>query len=376
MKILFFVSSMNTGGAERVAASLANAWVQRGDQVCLVPTHLGSESSFYELDERVQFEPLVHAMSWFPPFLTPLRKLRAIRKVHQRFSPDVVVSFLTNVNVNVLMALRGISTPVIVCERTNPVVSKSADKRLQSLRTRLYPRATRVVVQTKETANAFSAAEPNLGELAVIPNPIPTTLQRMPLNQLVEQTENCKLVAMGRLVAAKQFDQLIQAFGLLAEAYPEWTLHIYGEGPELENLQKKADLVGFKERIFFPGRTDTPWQVLAAAQLFVLTSAYEGFPNVLLEAMALGLPCVSVDCPSGPREISNNGLDASLVLLNNEQALVAALEELMSDPHLRGALGQRAALSVRQRYGMNTVLEQWDHIFRQAELVNFKQEQA
>lgn len=367
---------MNTGGAERVAASLANAWVQRGDQVRLVTTHLGSDSSFYELDERVQFEPLVHTMSWFPPLLTPIRKLRAIRKVHQHFEPDVVVSFLTNVNVNVLIALRGVATPIIVCERTNPTVSQSADKRLQSLRTKLYPRATRVAVQTVEAAQAFSAAEPKLGELAVIPNPIPTALTVMPLNQVVEQVENCKLIAMGRLVPAKQFDQLIRAFGLLAEAYPEWTLHIYGEGPELAHLQKRAELVGFKDRIFFPGRTDTPWQILSEAQLFVLTSAYEGFPNVLLEAMTLGVPCVSFDCPSGPREISNHGRDASLVPLNNEQALISALEELMSDQRLRGVLGQRAASSVRQRYSMEAVLEQWDLVFRQAGLINFKQEQA
>lgn len=372
MRILFFVSSMNTGGAERVAASLANAWVQRGDEVCLVTTHLGSERSFYELAQEVRFAPLAHSMPWFPPFLTPLRKLRAIRKVHQEFAPDVVVSFLTNVNVNVLMALRGVATPLIVCERTNPMVSQSADKRLQSLRTKLYPRATRVVLQTQEAAQAFSAAEPNLGELAVVPNPIPAVLEALPLNQVVEKAEGCKLVAMGRLVPAKQFDHLIQAFGFLAEKHLDWTLHIYGEGPELAYLQKRAELVGCKDRVFFPGRTETPWEVLSEAQLFALTSAYEGFPNVLLEAMTLGVACVSYDCPSGPREMSDNGRDASLVALNNEKDLVAALDELMSEPLLRGVLGQRAAASVRERYGMEAVLSQWDQVFRQAGLVNFK----
>ncbi|WP_269900473.1 glycosyltransferase family 4 protein [Paenalcaligenes faecalis] len=376
MKILFFVSSMNAGGAERVAASLANAWVQQGDEVCLVPTHLGTESSFYHLDERVQFQPLKDSLSWFPPFLTPVRKLRSIRQLHDRFEPDVVVSFLTNVNVNVLMALRGVSTPVIVCERTNPVVSRSADKRLQSLRTKLYPKATRVVVQTQDAAHAFAAAEPNLGDLAVIPNPIPPVLASLPLAAEVEKKTNCKLVAMGRLVPAKQFDQLIQVFGLLAEEFPEWTLHIHGEGPERENLQRRAELVGCKDKVFFPGRTEEPWRVLAEAQLFVLTSAYEGFPNVLLEAMTLGLPCVTVDCPSGPKEISNNGRDASLVLPDNEQALRRALSELMIDPRLRGVLGQRAAASVRERYGMAAILDHWDLVFRQAGLVNIKQEKT
>lgn len=364
---------MNAGGAERVAASLANAWVQRGDEVCLVTTHLASEHSFYALDERVRFESLAEYMPWFPPLLTPMRKWRAIRRAHDHFQPDVVVSFLTNVNVNVLMGLRGVSTPVIVCERTNPVVSQSADSRLRALRSQLYPKATRVVLQTAEAAQAFAQAEPQLGELAVIPNPIPAGLVALPLASQVEKTKGCQLVAMGRLVPAKQFDQLINAFASLADEFPEWTLHIYGEGPERENLERRAELVGLKDRVFLSGRTEEPWQVLVQAQLFALTSAYEGFPNVLLEAMTLGLPCVTVDCPSGPKELSNQGRDATLVMMNNEQVLRHALQELMADPRLRGVLGQRAAASVRERYGIETVLEHWDQVFRQAGLVNLHQ---
>ena len=374
MRILFFVSSMNAGGAERVAASLANAWVARGDEVCLVLTHLDSERSFYHLDERVKLVPLAQHMPWFPPFLKPMRKLRAIRKIYQQFAPDVIVSFLTNVNVNVLMALRHMTIPIIVCERTNPVVSQSADKRLQALRTKLYPYATRVVVQTLDAAQAFSKAEPALGELAVIPNPIPAELMLMPLAVNIEKNTQCKLVAMGRLVPAKQFNQLIHAFGLLSETYPEWTLHIYGEGPEREALERQAELVGCKDRIFLAGRTEDPWSVLLEAQLFALTSAYEGFPNVLLEAMALGLPCVTVDCPSGPKEMTSEGRDASLILMNNEQVLARALGELMVDPRLRGVLGLRAAQSVRSRYAMESILERWDLVFRQAGLVQLKQE--
>lgn len=375
MKILFFVSSMNAGGAERVAASLANAWTQRGDEVCLVPTHLGSSSSFYALDEAVRFQPLAAHMPWFPPFLTPLRKLRAIRRIYDDFAPDIVVSFLTNVNVNVLMALRQVKTPVLVCERTNPVVSQSAGHKLQKLRTTLYPKASRVVVQTADAATAFSAVAPHLSQLAVIPNPIPPQLADMPLNTVVGKTSNCRLIAMGRLVPAKQFDQLIRVFAQLASKFPQWSLHIYGEGPERENLQHQIEKLGCSSQVSLKGRTDEPWQVLSEAQLFVLTSAYEGFPNVLLEAMTLGLPCVTVDCPSGPKEISNEGRDAVLVPMHQDLVLHNALELLMKDASLRATFGHRAALSVRARYGMGAVLKQWDQLFEQTDFLSLKQEQ-
>lgn len=366
MKILFFVGSMNAGGAERVAAALSNAWVQEGHEVCLVPTFLGTTESFYELDQRVQFRPLKHEMGWFPPFLAPVRKWRALRQVYKNTQPDVIVSFLTNVNVNVLIALKGVQTPIIVCERTHPVVSQSADARLKKLRSKLYPRATRVVVQTEDAAEAFAKTEPLLGDIAVIANPIAPTLMEHPLASQVEKSGPCQLVAMGRLVPAKQFDQLVQAFAMVAESFPDWTLHIYGEGPERAKLEQRIEVAGLKDRVFLPGKTSAPWQVLSEAQLFVLTSAYEGFPNVLLEAMTLGLPCITVNCPSGPAELSNQGHDAVLIPLDNPQALEQALSELMSDSRLRGVLGRRAATSVRERFSMDQVLGLWDRVFQQA----------
>ncbi len=108
------------------------------------------------------------------------------------------------------------------------------------------------------------------------------------------------------------------------------------------------------------GRTHEPWSELARADVFVLTSEVEGFPNVLLEAMALGLPCVTVDCPSGPREISNNGVEAVLVPLDDQPALIQGLGQLMGDSVLRDVLGKHAAISVRDRYELAEVLHQWD----------------
>src|SRR5690625_114593 len=175
-KILFFVGSMNAGGAERVAATLANAWASQGYQVRLVMTHLGSKSSFYPLLDQVDCVPLADFFqpSWVAPRL--VAKWQAIRHVFYEFQPDVVLSFLTNVNINVLWALRRQRVPIIVSERTHPLYSRSSGYFLKWLRKRLYPRASAVVLQTQAAAEAFQTVTPGLKKVVVIPNPIPPKL--------------------------------------------------------------------------------------------------------------------------------------------------------------------------------------------------------
>src|SRR5690606_9712963 len=140
----------------------------------------------------------------------------------------------------------------------------------------------------------------------------------------------------------------------------------WGEGPDREALERQVRDAGLASRIFLPGRTSQPWEALRKADIFAMTSQVEGFPNVLLEAMALGRACVTVDCPSGPREMSQDGKYALLVPLGDHRALVAAVAQLMDDATLRDVMGRHAAASVRERYGLPQVLAQWDALFEDA----------
>ncbi|MCC2594798.1 glycosyltransferase family 4 protein [Pusillimonas sp. MFBS29] len=363
MKILFFVSSMHAGGAERVAATLASAWAKRGDTVTLVPTYTGKGSCFYPLDPAVRLEWLADRMGGFGrKALPPLGKPGAIRNLVREVQPDVIVSFLTNVNVMVLLATKGMGVPVIVCERTNPAFSSSAGKVLQFLRRKTYPWAAKVLMQSQDGVQALKKMVPGVEQLGVIPNPLPPDLEVWP-GKARALTERKQIMAMGRMVPFKRFDALIAAFAALAHDYPDWDLTIWGDGPLRSELEQQVRDTGLESRITLPGRTSQPWQELARADVFALTSQVEGFPNVLLEAMALGCACVTVDCPSGPREMSQDGRDAVLIPLDDHGALVAGLRQLIDDDVLRGTLGQRAAASVRARYGLEQVLALWDAVF-------------
>lgn len=369
MNILFFVSSLNAGGAERVAVTLANAWLAQGHRVTLVPTYGQKSESFYELDPAVRVHWLIETItrSLFYRRVRYVGKLLALRKVIRREQPDVVVSFLTNVNVTVLAASIGLGVPVVVCERTNPSVSRHSRGALDALRKVLYPRASAICVQTLAAAAYFQEKPGKTPPLFIIPNPLPNSLDSGPPASLSADTMGrYRLVALGRFVPEKQFSYLIRVFAGLAKQFSDWDLWIYGDGPERPQLEALIQQFDLSRRIFLPGTTSNPFGVLRQGSLFAMTSCVEGFPNVLLEAMGCGLPCIAYDCPSGPSELMEGGRAGVLVPLNDEPGYACALEALMANPGARRQLGQLALQRVLQQFSLPAVLMQWNQMFAKA----------
>lgn len=367
MRILFLTSSMNSGGAERVASTLANAWSSRGDQVTLMPTFSGGGECFFELSSNVRLVYLADvAKRRARSFVNQLVRLRALRRFIATERPDVIVSFLSNVNVAAVLASAGLGIPVVVCERTDPFICPTP-LMIKIVRRLTYPFAESLVVQTKAVANGLATVNWNLRKVQVIPNPIPQQLQDMQIS-CNDAGERKLLLAVGRLGEEKQFSVLIKVFSRLAQQHTNWALRIIGEGPLRIALQQEIMDLDLADRVELPGLTVNIGDELVRADAFVLTSSFEGFPNALLEAMAIGLPCVTFDCPSGPREMSMDGQVALLVPLNDERALGNALERLMSDADLRQSLGSRARASVIERFSLDKVLEQWDSLFNGLEI--------
>jgi glycosyltransferase involved in cell wall biosynthesis len=168
------------------------------------------------------------------------------------------------------------------------------------------------------------------------------------------------VIAVGRLSREKGVDLLLHAFARAALPLSAWQLVILGDGPERPALEAQIRVLGLQHNVLMPGVVADPERWLQHAELFVLSSRFEGFPNALLEAMSCGLAAVAFDCPSGPGEIIRNEHTGLLVPPADADALTAAIARLAQDPDLRRRLGTAAALDVAQRFNLNRVAALWE----------------
>jgi glycosyltransferase involved in cell wall biosynthesis len=213
-------------------------------------------------------------------------------------------------------------------------------------------------VLTEESLSYFSSVPGMRGR--ILPNPVtPNVLSGS--DEMLPSRNGKTLLAMGRLSYEKGFDMLLSAFALVANRHADWTLEIWGEGRQRDQLESVVQKLGLAERVRMPGFTRQPLAAMMQADLFVLSSRCEGFPNVLLEAMACGVPVVSFDCPSGPRHIIRPGIDGMLVPPDNVEALAAALDRLMGNDAERRQLANRAP-EVVERFGIEKVMRMWEEL--------------
>lgn len=361
-RITLVISSLRPGGAERVLSLMASHWAAAGRAVTLLTFSGPAEPPFYALHPDVRRRPLgIEGASGgaLRAVANNARRLAALRAAVAASRPEAVVSFIDRANVLTLLATAGLGAPVVVSERVNPR-HRALGRSWRALRLLSYPLAARVVGQTQAAVDFFPP--PIRRRCAVIPNPA----QRPPGAEapISREPGARTLLAMGRLERQKGFDALLRAFARVAPAHPGWALEIWGEGPLRSELEALRDGLGLAGRARLPGLTTTPGAAMASADLFTLSSRYEGFPNVLAEALACGLPAVSFDCPSGPRELVRDGVDGLLVPAGDEGALAAALARLMDDEGERRQLAARAP-EVLERYGIKKVMELWDALLRE-----------
>ncbi len=367
MKILILIHSLSAGGAERVTSNLANSWADRGWDVTIV-TIAGREWDFYLLHPNVKRIALaLDCTSSSAPaaFFNNLKRVLALRRVLLREKPNVALGMMAAANILLALATRGTGIPAIGGERIYPPMLPLG-RIWEFLRRKSYPCLSAVVAQT-ETTSRWLRDNVDCANVVVIPNPVYYPLishepEVSPGTGKMAGSYRHILLAAGRLERQKQFDRLLNAFAELAPRFLDWRLAVIGEGAERPALERQTAGFGLEDRVQFPGVVGNISEWYEAADLFVMTSRFEGFPNTLLEALAHGLPAVSVDCEAGPREILRHETDGLLVPKDDPRALTSALARLMADETLRHRYAERAA-EVRDRFSPAGVARQWEDLF-------------
>ncbi len=346
---LLVISSLDFGGAQKILIGLANRLVAEGYPVKII-TLSGPTPPAFEVDPSIEITHLNLLSNSAGPFQSlsaSLRRIWTLRKQFRSMKPKRILSFMDRVNILVLLATRGLRTRVIVSERSHP--SKNSVKPgLNLMRRLLYPWANIVVFQTSGARSHF----PFLAKesTTIIPNPA-----ELISREQAEPPTRKMIVGIGRLSREKGFDLLVKAFANLAKQFPDWNLCIFGDGPErvvLETLARSLDV-----KLELPGWRD-PSQALAMADLFVLPSRFEGFPNSLIEAMSAQVPIISSDCDFGPREILNDGEFGTLFRCDDFKDLEAKLSWAISNEQARHKMAQQGYESL-QRYNPDRIFSEW-----------------
>lgn len=357
MKIAFLIPSLGAGGAERVMTHMANYWAQKNNSVIIFT--LEPEASFYPLASGIQHIPLgerlpTNALQKGRYLLQQGQNLR--RHLRQQ-QPQVLIAFLDIAIFMALVATRFLRVKVIVSERSNPYVRKT-NPMLQSFNHLLYHRADRLVLQTQRIADTF----PRLRrKITVIPNPLPPPHYQISDESYAASLERKTVVCIGRLTALKQYDKVLRAFHQFSQNKVGWKLILLGEGEERENLEQLRAQLHLDEAISLPGNTGNPQEVLKEASVFMLSSRFEGFPNALCEAMAVGLPSIATRCPYGPEEIIEHQHNGWLVPVDDPIAWAEALETVTSDISLYQKLGKEAK-KVVSTYSIERIMQQWNQV--------------
>ncbi len=335
--------------------AMANHWVADGHQVSFITFEGADATSFYELDPRIRVLRLDLAGEHRSTLRGLIRtgwRVLALRRCLKALNPDVAIAFLTKVNIMTLMAAVGQTLPVIVSERNHPE-RQHLNRIWRWLRDQTYRRAATIVYQTQ---GAMRCYPPEFQEnAAVIANPLPS------IRTAVSPAKKRMLVAAGRLTGQKGFDLLLRAFAKIAGAHPDWTLTIFGEGEKRLSLEGLRDDLGLAGRAHLPGVSQGHGAWVEGAGLFVLSSRYEGMPNVLLEAMAAGLPVVAFDCPLGLDEIITHGENGILVPPEDVEALAESLAALMADESTRARLA-RNAKDITDDYRLDAIMAKWSDL--------------
>ena len=378
MKILIMHRSYAlVGGAERVITDKANYLANAGHQLLLVSYEQGQHPLPYELHPSVGYMDLDCRFFTLSKYSLPLHiyhflRLRnkfrkALRSTVEDFKPDVVV-LASDWQTLMGAVVKSVSPIPAIAEFHNTyayIMRKvgSSENWLRKMVTKFYYRQTirnlrkcsKLVVLTEIDAQNWRR---HFDNVCVIPNPVtlyPDVIDDIP-------KDNGRIIFVGRFNHEKRIDRLITAFSMLADRYPDWHVDIFGDGNEKENLLRQIDECGLVNRVVIHEPTKAIYDEYKRSEMLVLCSEHEASPLVLVEAMACGVPCVSLDCPTGPRAIIKDGETGLLAKDGDVNDLASKMEWLIAHEAERKEMGRKARVFAASRK-QDVVMGQWEKLY-------------
>ena len=351
-KILFYINAINGGGAERVMVNLAKDFANIGVKTVLVTSF--RDSWEYPVDSKVSRLSLEDEQIIQSQIKRNISRISKLRKLLKQEKPDVLVSFMREPNFRAIVASLGLPVKTIISIRNDPNRSYKGKKNAFIVKC-LLPLADGCVFQTEEAKEWFPKRLQK--KSAIIYNAVKGdffNVERMPTKG--------EIVTCGRLEPQKNHELLIRAFAKCHEVYKDTSLKIYGDGSLKANLQELIDSLGIRDAATLCGSTTNVVEALQRADVFVLSSDYEGMPNALMEAMAVGVPCISTNCPcGGPKALlGSDGLNGTLVPVGDVDKLAQIMESYCKDPNKKKSLGINAKKRANQ-FRNDVVFQQWNN---------------
>ena len=366
--ILFITSNLGGGGAERALSIV----LKHLDRSRFQP-HLALFQKEGVFLENIPADIPVYEIQ--PTDRGALQRnwvrFRAIQDLCQRIQPALVMSIKWQANAVTLISARlaRLRAPVVINEQTAPRASTAFDRRrrlLWPLAKQFYRQADGLIVISQGIADELRVSVGvQADKIHVIHNPLDLAeIDRQVHKNDLPQFKTAgspAILAAGRLTAVKNYPLLLRAMARLLQTHNAH-LYILGQGPEQAHMEALVAQLGLTANVHLLGFVPEPHPYIAQADLFVLTSNLEGFGNVLIEAMSLGVPVVSTDCPYGPREILSDGKYGLLVPIDDEVALAQALAELLDHPEKRAALAQSGRLRALD-FSIEKIIRQYETLF-------------
>lgn len=354
-RLALYVSSLRRGGAERIALRMARALSDRYEVILLVNTVVGDQSYDASDCRVINLDMEKRSVTAADRVKHNISRLAKLRKVIKDQELECVIAFGTKQSVLLCFLKLFTNVKLVAYEQTVVTVSRLGSLWYNLFRV-FYRLTDQIVIQTEEGKALLPERYQKRAQ--VIGNPIELPDE----DRYSHIAKEDKAVALGRLVPVKGFDYMIDVFAESADRH-DWNLEIWGQGPERERLQAMIHQRGLSERILLRGVTRRPLEMLQSGKVFLLTSVNEGFPNALAEAMSMSLPCIAVDCPTGPKDLLSSTDDESpaagvLIPREDKKAFSEALIRLIEAPERQIELGQRAKRRISS-FEASKVINQW-----------------